>query len=58
MVRDCQHDAGNISCHQSLYDDRVQPAICRGFWDLPKAPTSLLRLAENMGIVVYDDPPK
>lgn len=58
MVKDSQADAaGNIPCHQTLYRDDAEPAICRGFWDLPNRP-AVLQLAEDMGIVEYVEPPK
>ncbi len=58
MVKDSHADeAGNIPCHQTIYEKDVKPAICRGFWDLPNR-GSILDLAEVMGVVEYDEPPK
>lgn len=58
MVRDAQADpAGNIPCHSTIYGPAVRPAICRGFYDLPRPPGSLLDLADRLGIVRFDPPP-
>lgn len=50
-------DSGNIPCHMTIHTDTVRPAICRGFWDLPRRP-ALLDVAERLGVVEYDDPPE
>ena len=51
-------DSGNIPCHSTLphAGTSVQPAICRGFWDLPHRP-ALLQAVERLGRVIYDPAP-
>ena len=56
MVLGAREDQSCIPCHDTIYRDDVQPAVCRGFWDLPSRPFPL-ELANAMGIVEFDPPP-
>lgn len=58
MVDDClAEDGGNIPCHSTIYEEEVQPAICRGFWDSYHEKVPLLQVAARMGVVVEDPVP-
>jgi hypothetical protein len=46
-----------LQCHQTLpeYPNARPPAVCRGFFDHPRAAESLpLRMARTMGLVTFD----
>lgn len=52
MVREARSsDAGNIPCHETLYGQSDQKAVCRGFFD--KHATPVLQIADRMGIIDY-----
>lgn len=47
-----------LQCHQTLpyAAEKRAPAVCRGFWDHPRADESLpIRLARAMGPVAFDE---
>lgn len=56
MVLFARENQSCIPCHATIRRDDVQPAVCRGFWDLPSRPFPL-ELANAMGIVEFDPPP-
>lgn len=56
MVVEARANESVIPCHNTIYTDEVEPAICRGYWDLPIRP-ALLDLAEAMGVVEFDPVP-
>ena len=56
MVLEARANESVIPCHNTIRTDKVQPAICRGYWDLPVRPT-VLDLAESMGVVEFDPSP-
>ncbi len=60
MVRDTMDEPGaTVVCHSTLYDDGVDNAICRGWYDRLGDRDPVLRMARGMGIIVEDDvPPK
>lgn len=43
-----------LVCHDTLYKDGVDNAVCRGYFDAYADEVTPLRLAQAMGIVVYD----
>lgn len=57
MVQEARADESVIPCHSTIHVRGVKPAVCRGFWDLPRR-GYLLQIAERLGRVVYDKPPK
>lgn len=57
MVLEARNAESVIPCHATLYTDEVKPAICRGYFDLPRRP-GLLQVAERIGIIEYDPPPE
>ena len=58
LVESNVENGSALTCHQTLpygeYD--AEPAVCRGFYDAHK--TYPLQLADRLGKVEYDDPPK
>jgi hypothetical protein len=57
MVLDARRAESVIPCHMTIYDDEVQPAICRGYFDNSADSVPALRLAQLMGLITYDAPP-
>lgn len=57
MVDEAVANDSCIPCHSTIYDENIEPAICRGFWDAHRHRSWPLRLAEMTEKVVYDDPP-
>lgn len=58
MVRDTMDtDGATVVCHSTLYDEAVDNAVCRGWWDRFADRDATLRLAKALGIVVEDDVP-
>jgi hypothetical protein len=57
MVQDARADGSCIPCHSTIWTESVEPAICRGFFDLPHRP-AILQMAERMDAIAYDDPPE
>jgi hypothetical protein len=59
MVRDTMDDDGaTVVCHSTLYDDTVDNAICRGWFDRLADRDNVLALAQAMGVVEYDPVPE
>lgn len=56
MVLEARQAESVIPCHNTIRRDDVQPAICRGYWDLPVRP-DILDLAEAMEVVEFDPAP-
>jgi hypothetical protein len=52
MVMDARAHGSVIPCHTTIWEIDT-PAICRGYWDLPRR-VALLQVAERLGIVVFD----
>lgn len=57
MVLEAREMGGVIPCHMTIRRDDVKPAICRGYWDLPRRP-EILDLAVAMDVVEFDPAPK
>jgi hypothetical protein len=59
MVRDTKDDPGaTIPCHSTLYRPGKQDnAICAGWFERFAETDPVLRQAQAMGIITYDDPP-
>jgi hypothetical protein len=58
MVRDTMDEPGaTVVCHSTLYQDDVEHAICRGWFDRLGGRDPILRLAQAMGVLVEDPPP-
>lgn len=58
ITEDALAEDSFIVCHQTL-DSHIygtEPAVCRGFGE--NYSTNSLRIAERLGIVTFDDPPK
>ena len=56
MVQEARANESVIVCHDTLYRTDVRPAVCRGFFDLPRRPAPL-QIAERLGFVEYDPVP-
>jgi hypothetical protein len=56
MVQDARAADSAIVCHSTLYREDVRPAVCRGFFDLPRS-TQPLQVAERLELVVFDPVP-
>lgn len=56
MIDDCKEQQGTIPCHNTLYIDGADQAVCRGFFDRHKGDITALELADAMGIIEYDEP--
>lgn len=52
MVLEARAEDTVIPCHNTIRRADTEPAICRGYWDLPVQPNVLL-LARAMGVVTY-----
>lgn len=58
MVRDTADTEGaTVVCHSTLYQEGVENAVCRGWWDRLADRDPTLRLAKALGVVVEDDVP-
>lgn len=55
MVGQAVQDDSAITCHSTIYEPGILPAICRGFYDAHR--TTPLQLAERLGLLVEDPPP-
>ena len=55
MVDAAVAEDSSITCHSTLYDDAVKPAVCHGFYD--KYDTLPLRLAAATGRTEFDPAP-
>jgi hypothetical protein len=56
MVADAKANESAIICHSTLYRERVDNAVCRGFFD--RHPTQPLQVAERLGLVLFDRVPQ
>lgn len=56
MVEEAVGADASITCHDTLYRDDVDQAVCRGFFDRYK--TTPLRLAVVLGVLVEDPTPR
>jgi hypothetical protein len=54
MVLGARANDSVIPCHNTIYDGKDEPAICRGYWDLPVRP-EILDLAEQMDVVEWQE---
>jgi hypothetical protein len=52
MVAEAKADESAIICHSMLYQDDIDNAVCRGFYD--RHPTQPLEIAERLGLVEFD----
>ena len=57
MVDAAIADDSCIPCHKTIYDENIEPSICRGFWDSYRHRSWPLRLAESLGRIIFDKPP-
>lgn len=58
MLEECEESGGVIPCHSTIYEDGVQPAICRGFFEHKVGQDNMtLRLAAAMGKITEDPTP-
>lgn len=57
MVLDAREAGSVIPCHNTIYREGVEPAVCRGYFDLPVQPPAI-ELAQAMGIIAFDPPPE
>lgn len=57
MVVEAREAESVIPCHATIYTDEVKPAICRGYFDLPRRP-GVLQIAERLGFIEFDTPPQ
>lgn len=55
MVKDARRNESAITCHSTLYQEGVDNAVCRGFFDRHK--TQPLQVAERLGLLVFDEVP-
>lgn len=55
MVADCIADNRVIPCHQTLDGPR---SVCRGLFDVHRDDIMILRLAQAMKVLAFDDPPE
>lgn len=53
MVRAAKKKESCIPCHDTLSGPQ---AVCRGFYD--RHVTALLQIAQRMGLIVFQEPPK
>jgi len=52
MVSDAKANESAIICHSTLYQDGVDNAVCRGFYD--RHLTQPLQIAQRLGLVEFD----
>lgn len=58
MVQGARDDDSCIPCHNTIRRSDVQPAICRGFYDLPRQPMPI-QVADRLNLIEFDPaPPK
>lgn len=58
MVRDTKgEDGATVVCHSTIFDDAVDNAICRGWYDRLGDRDNIIRLAKAMGVVEEDEVP-
>jgi hypothetical protein len=57
MVDAAVRDGGGITCHDTLYREDVDQAVCRGFWDAHRDRVQALQVAERLRVVVWDPVP-
>lgn len=50
-------DGATVVCHKTLYQDKQENAICRGWFDRLAEKDSILRLAISMRIIKEVPPP-
>ena len=53
MARDATRDESCIPCHNTLYKEGVDNAVCRGFFD--RHATAPLQVAERLGMIQWQD---
>lgn len=58
LLATCEHDEGHIPCHETLWTDGADAAICRGFYETATADRSLaIRYGRITRSIVEIDPP-
>jgi hypothetical protein len=55
MVREAERDQSAIICHSTLYQDGVDQAVCKGFYD--RHSTQPLQIAERLGLIEWAEQP-
>lgn len=63
MVRDTKDDPGaTVVCHKTLYNqdgkNDTEHAICRGWYDRLGDKDPILQVAQRMGVIEEQEPPK
>ena len=56
MVVEARANDSVIPCHSTIHRANVEPAICRGYFDLARRP-QVLDIADRIGIISYDKEP-
>ncbi len=51
MAADAVAAGSVIVCHKTLYQEKDEHAVCRGFFDVHKNDVQALQLAERLGIL-------
>ena len=57
MVVTARENGSVIPCHNTIRRDDVQPAVCKGYYDLPRQPPAI-EVAQAMGVIAFDPPPE
>lgn len=57
MVTEARANESVIPCHQTIYEQDVAPAVCRGYYDNSAERVAPLRLAAAMGVLEFVAPP-
>lgn len=57
MVQTARGNDSVIPCHQTIYEDDVEPAICRGYYDGSSDRIAALRVAKMLEAITFVDPP-
>ncbi len=55
MEAEALAEMGCIPCHKTIHGEREQEAICRGFYDRTRHRHGLLRLADQLGVITFDE---
>lgn len=59
VIAQNQRAGALLSCHSTLYDESIKPAVCNGYWDAHHNDVPAGVWAERaIGIVRVDPPPK
>lgn len=56
MVAEAVENGGAITCHETLFGQSEQEAVCRGFYDAHGHRVLALELAPRLGVLVEVEP--